>query len=114
MLGKRPASALSTTCESSFEEVWHGVRKRARPGRQPELGSVADLLKFMNTGAAWRAVNDLRPRLKGWADKWKWREGRDWEDDIAGFGNKKLGGGRGGFGISKSCAAQEFEQRNGS
>ena len=112
-LCKRPASSsLSTSCESSFEEVWHGVRKRPRPGHQAELGSAADLLNLMHTGAALRAVNDLRPRVNGWANKWEWRKGRDWDDDISDFCNRKKGGGRGGFGISKGCATQVFEERN--
>lgn len=104
---KRPASAVSVRATPPFAEIWGHPTDFRRYGR---FGSLADLLRLMGSGAAQRAAGRPGEKVGVWSRRWDWREYVDYMKDVEEFGNRRLGGGPGGMGLSESAAQRVYEE----
>jgi hypothetical protein len=103
---KRPASAVSVGAALDFDAIWEhptGFRRRGN------FGSLADLLRLMDSAAAQRAAGRPGEKVSVWSRRWAWRERVHYKKDIAEFANRLYGGGPGGMGLNKQAAQQVYE-----
>ena len=76
------------------------------------LGSLADLLTLMGTGAAARAKGRPGEKIDVWKRRWGWRQHRDCKKNTKQFASRPQGGGQSGAGLSTDAAKQVYQELN--
>ena len=74
-----------------FDSLWSRVRKKQRPGRSQELGSLVDLVNGLQTTKAKAAKKHINERIGPWSRRYQFKKPQHYDEGIAEF--RSIGGG---------------------